>query len=70
MRLASEDVKKTNYKYIPSLLFGTECYSLLKTALSLDFVVTQFLWNFLGRADIDDNNCKLYSILIFEKRLM
>jgi len=48
-RIASEEValQLVKSKCLPILLYGLECYSLLKADLhSLDFVVMRFLMNF------------------------
>ena len=58
-RLASELVRS---KCLPILLYGLECYSLLKADLrSLDFVVTRFLMKLFRSSNIDIiNDCRLY----------
>jgi len=49
-------------KCLSTLLYGLECYSLLKADLrSLDFVITRFLMKLFGSSNIDIiNDCRLY----------
>ena len=55
-RIASEEitVQLVKSKCLPILLYGLECYSLLKADLhSLDFVVTRFLMKLFRTANKD-----------------